>query len=380
MGKGTGRWAVLVGASFLVHGALTVNSTETALWNAQGQHGTLLAQQLADAAAPLALARDMVSLSVLTARYESHPGIASLRIYNPLNERLSEAGQTNDEGRLFSAPMHLQQQALGQVDLRLVSPSSGDIVRASLGNIGVSALLHLLLLAGGLFLGQRETAAPRGARAHAPEGRPTPAEVPAPVTAAPSPIRARVGSYLHVALDDPNDLLRRVNAAMADELLTVFDQFIDRVARLYGGEVAMPFSPAGVTVCFSEGDEEDIAFRALAAAQLFLQLVDGAADERRACGRLVLSCKAGVLHETNDPAGSEKNIVDMLARTSPPGRILSSLPANPQLLPCRLSQSYRLAISETAAVQVAVIEAFAPEYQQLINNQSQHILAPVETA
>lgn len=373
MGKGTGRWAVLVGASFLVHGALTVNSTETALWNAQGQQGTLLAQQLADAAAPLALAHDMVSLSVLTARYEAHPGIASLRLYTPRNERLSEAGQTGDEGRLFSAPMHLQQQALGQVDLRLVSPSSGDIVRASLGNIGMSALMHLLLLAGGLFMGRRETVATRGAQALGHGNRSTPA--PAPVAHEPESPPALSGSHLHIALDDPNGLLWRVNAAMADELLTLFDQFIDRAARLYDGEVTTPFSPEGVTVCFVEGEEDDTAFRALAAAQLFLQLVEGAVEERRACGRLTLPCKAGVLHDSHETSGA-----GILARTAPQGRILSSLPANLHALPCRLSQSYRLAVTDDTALQVAVIEAFAPEYQQLINNQSQHILAPVEPA
>lgn len=378
MGKGTGRWAVLVGASFLVHGALTVNSTETALWNAQGQQGTLLAQQLADAAAPLALARDMVSLSVLSARYEAHPGVASLRLYNPLNERLAEAGQTTDEGRLFSAPMHLQQQVLGQIDLRLVTPSSGDIVRASLGNIGLSALLHLLLLAGGLFMERREAVATRGARPLTPDPlthEHQRAPVPAPVAVPANTASTLPGSYLHIALDDPNGLLRRVNAAMADELLTLFDQFIDRVARFYGGDVTTPFSPEGVTVRFAEGDAEDISFRALAAAQLFLQLVDEAAEERRACGRLTLSCKAGVLHDSQ-----ESSISGILARTAPSGRILSSLPANLHTLPCRLSQSYRLAVSDDTSLQVAVIEAFAPEYQQLINNQSQHILAPVEPA
>jgi len=373
MDKGTGRWAVLVGVSFLAHGALTVNNTETALWNAQGQQATLLAQQLADAAAPLALAHDMVSLSVLTARYETHPGIASLRLYNPLNERLSEAGQTGDEGRLFSAPMHLQQQALGQVDLRLITPSSGDIMRASLGNIGMSALLHLLLLAGGLFMGRRGNMTTRGARPLASENRTTPS--PAPAAMAPNTSSALPGSYLHIALDDPNGLLWRVNAAMADELLTLFDQFIDRAARLYDGEVATPFSPDGVTVRFAEGDEDDITFRALAAAQLFLHLVEGATEERRACSRLTLPCKAGVLH-----GGHEKSVAGILARTAPSGRILSSLPANLHALPCRLSQSYRLAVTDDTALQVAVIEAFAPEYQQLINNQSQHILAPVEPA
>lgn len=377
MSKGTGRWAALVATSFMVHAALTINSTETALWNAQGRHGSLLARQLADAAAPLALGRDMVSLSVLTARYEHHPGIASVRIFNPLNERLSEAGLTSDDGRLFSAPMQWQQQALGQVDLRLVTPGKGDIVRASLGNIGLSAVLHLLILAGALFMTRSPAPVSRGAQPSAGTSRP-PASPAAGTTAAPvapAPVAMASGSHLHIALDDPNGLLRRVNAAMADEMLTVFDQLIDRVARLYGGDVATPFGPDGVIIHFREGAPDERPLRALAAAQLFLQLVNDAASERRAFGRLCLPCKAGVIHEQADSADAAT-----LARTAPADRILTSIPSSRVDLPCHLGTAYRLAVSETTSVQVALVEGFAPEYAQLIANQSQHILAPAEPA
>lgn len=378
MSKGTGRWAALVATSFMVHAALTINSTETALWNAQGQHGSLLARQLADAAAPLALGRDMVSLSVLTARYEHHPGIASVRIFNPLNERLSEAGLTSDDGRLFSAPLQWQQQALGQVDLRLVTPGKGDIVRASLGNIGLSATLHLLILAGALFMTRTPAPVSRGAQPATGTPRPsqTPAEsAPAAQPRTPSPALLASGSHLHIALDDPNGLLRRVNAAMADEMLTVFDQLIDRAARLYGGEVATPFGPEGVVIHFSEGAAEERPLRALAAAQLFLQLVNDAASERRAFGRLCLPCKAGVTHEQADSTDAA-----ILARTAPADRILTSIPSSRVDLPCHLGTAYRLAVSDTISMQVALVEGFATEYQQLIANQSQHILAPAEPA
>lgn len=375
MSKGTGRWTALVATSFLVHAALTVNTTETALWNAQGQQGSLLAQQLADAAAPLVISRDMVSLSVLTTRYEHHPGIASVRIFSSLNERLSETGMTNDDGRLFTAPMQLQQQAVGQVDLRLITPSKGDIIRASLGNTGISALLHLLILAGALFMTRTAPTATRGATSSvgtAPRPAPS-AQTAAVEQAAEVPVTA--GSHLHIALDDPNGLLRRVNVAMADEMLTVFDQLVDRVARLYGGEVATPFGPEGVVVHFREGLPEERPLRALAAAQLFLQLVNDAASERRSFGRLSLPCKAGLIHEEQDP-----DLAGVLARMAPADRILTSIPA-PQLdLPCHLGTAYRLAVSEQTSVQVALVEGFATEYQELIVSQSQHILAPAETA
>jgi hypothetical protein len=181
------------------------------------------------------------------------------------------------------------------------------------------------------------------------------------------------GSYLHIALDDPNGLLHRVNAVMADEMLTVFDQFVDRAARLYGGEVATPFGPEGVCVHFQNGDATERPLRALAAAQLFLQLVNDATEERRACGHLALPCKAGVAH--NAPAA----LAATLARTVPTDRILTTLPSAEHILPCRLEPAVRLAVNETDSVQVAMVATFAPEYQQLISNQSGRILAPAES-
>ncbi len=375
MSKGAGRWAALVVTSFLVHGALTVNSTETALWNTQGQHGSLLVQQLADTAAPLAMGRDMVSLSVLTTRYEHHPGIASIRIFNSHNERLAEAGLTRDEGRLFSAPLQLQQQLLGQVDLRLVTPGKGDIIRASLGNLGISAVLHLLLLAGVVFMSHQKTAPARGTPVRTQPSVPT--SVPAATLETPVELSATPasGSHLHIALDDPNGLLHRVNATLADEMLTVFDQLIDRTARLYGGEVATPFGTDGVTVHFLDGEAAERPLRALAAAQLFLQLVTDVTNERRACGRLTLPCKAGIVHEQASAVAAAT-----LARTAPAERILTSLPNAAYALPCRLGGAVRLAVSETHAHQVAKVESFDTEYQQQINNQSKRILAPAETA
>lgn len=379
--KGRGRWAALLAASFLAHTALTVNSTDTALWNEQGRTGSLLVQQLADAAAPLALARDMVSLSVLTSRYENHPGIASIRLYNAHRELIAETASTGNNGRLFSAGIQLQQQALGQVELRLLEPSRGDIVRESIGNILLSGLLHALIFLAGLFLGPRpEEASGRGASRNS-NASPLPPVAPvAPEPVAAAQPAAAYTTLLHIALDDPNGLLTRVNAAMADELLSLFDQFVDRAARLYGGEVATPFSPEGVLLRFTQSDATEREFHALAAARLFLQLVEDSMEERRNYGRLCLSCKAGVLHGDDTSGEVSSNIAAVLAHMAPSNRILGNLPLSALESYCRLSTSYHLAISQSDSLQVVLVESFAPEYQQLISNQSQQILGPTEAA
>src|SRR6218665_3121229 len=267
-GKGTGRWAALLAASFLAHISLTVNSTDSALWNSQGQEGSLLVQQLADAAAPLALARDMVSLSVLASHYDGRPGISSVRLYNKQHELIAETGPTANEGRLFTAPVRLQQQTLGEVELRLSTPSRADIVRQSMGNILISALLHSLIFLAGLFLRKQAPAGNRGASPATTAIRRENAPAPQTTTATPganSHQEASGTSLLHIALDDPNGLLSRVNVGMADELLSLLDQFVDRAARLYGGEVSTPFSTEGVLVRFTQDNIQEREFHALAA-------------------------------------------------------------------------------------------------------------------
>lgn len=366
--KGTGRWIALLAASFVVHVALLVNSTETALWNEQGREGVLLGQQLADAAAPLVLSRDMVSLSVLASRYEDRPGIASVRLYSAGQELLAETGNPRNDGRLFTSQMVLQQQGLGRVELRMDTPSRGLIVRQNMGNIGLSALLHLLMFGAG-FLLARPAAPVAGASrrpgAAAPAG-PQAAEAPA-APAAPAP----AVSLLHISVDDPNNLLMRISATLADEMLELFDQFIDRAARLYGGEVVSPFSTEGVLLRFRQADARERELHALAAAALFLHLVEKAAEERARHNQLCLGAKAGVLQGADVP-----EVAAILGHTAPAGRILSSQPETDLAGSCRLGTAFQLAVSEDGALLVALVEEFAPEYRQLIANQGAQILVP----
>lgn len=346
--KGTGRWIALLVASFVVHVALLVNSTETALWNEQGREGVLLGQQLADAAAPLVLSRDMVSLSVLASRYEDRPGIASVRLYSAGQELLAETGNPRNDGRLFTSQMVLQQQGLGRVELRMDTPSRGLIVRQNMGNIGLSALLHLLVFGAGFLL----------ARPAAPAGPAVPAAAPAV-------------SLLHISVDDPNNLLMRISATLADEMLELFDQFIDRAARLYGGEVASPFSTEGVLLRFRQADARERELHALAAAALFLHLVEKAAEERARHNQLCLGAKAGVLQGADVP-----EVAAILGHTAPAGRILSTQPETDLGGSCRLGTAFQLAVSEDGALLVALVEEFAPEFRQLIAHQGAQILVP----
>lgn len=362
-----GRLGALVLVSFAVHAALLVNSVESALWNEQGREGVMLAQQLADAAAPAALGHDMVSLSVLTGRFENRPGLEAVRIVARNGELLAQAGNAAaEDGRLFPAPLLLQGQNLGRVELRLSEPSRGEILRQSRGNIALSALLHALLLGAGLVLsGQGKAPGPASRR---PEASNTSAPV---AENAPQ----RPVALLHLALDDPNNLLLRVNASTADELLTIFDHLLDRAARLYGGEVLAPFSPKGTTVAFYQADAEERAFQALLCGQLFLLLASSADEQRRAASLFSLPVKAGA-HHAPENNGDSREIVSLLALTAPRGRLLTSTEAAAPtaLARCQTGQSLSLAIGAGAELAIAVIERLQPEYQQLVQNQSQQLI------
>lgn len=365
-----GRLGALALASFALHTALLVNSAETEVWREQSQAGALLSQQVADAAAPLALSRDMVSLSVLTARFEQRPAIASLRVYDNHDALIGQVGNSTAEGRHFLSPMALQGQALGRVDLQLSAPQRGDILHRSLGNIGLSALAHAILLLVALGLGRRS------APIRTPAPRPEPA---APLKdnsqAATTPAMAEPVALLHLTLDDPNHLLMKVNASTADELLTVLDHLLDRAARLYGGEVTAPFSPSGTVVVFRQGDATERAFQALVCGQLFLHLTAGADLQRRDAGLFSLPVKAGVHHAALDDSDN-RQIAAMLAVTAPSGRLLSSTaeldPA--ALARCQPGQRLNLALGAGRELPITVIERLLPEYQQLIHNQTQQLL------
>lgn len=372
--KGTGRWAALMLASFVVHVALLVNSTEATLWNEQGREGALLGQQLADAAAPLVLSHDVVSLSVLASRYEDRPGIASVRLYSAGQELLAETGNPRNDGRLFTTAMVLQQQGLGRVELRMETLPRGVLVRQNLGNIGLSGLLHLLVFGAGFLLARPGAADASGASRRGGAGAVPAAASPAVAPAAPAtPSGPLPVSLLQIAVDDPNNLLMRISATLADEMLELFDQFIDRAARLYGGEVAAPFSTEGVLLRFYQADARVRELHALAAAALFLHLVEEAAEERARHNQLCLGAKAGVLH-----GGDVPEVAAILGHTAPAGRILTSQPETDLGGSCRLGTAFQLAVSDDGALLVALVEEFAPEYRQLIVNQCAQILLPAD--
>jgi hypothetical protein len=366
---GKKRWIFLVISSFLLHTTFMVQNTASALRSEQVRTGNVLVKQLAETAAPLLLANDMVSLSVLAARYdhgsEHDSPILRVQIYDTKRSLLAETG-SNTQGKIFSMPIILSQQALGTAYLTLQEPEILLLLRQSLGIIFASALLHGLMFLGVLILQKQATpTTPTNHRSITPtqtihEVEPVP-DIPTPSQPTPE------AAVLHIAIADPNHLLHHVNEETAQELFTLLDQFIDRIQRLYGCQRSGEFTDVGVLLAFNKTGHHDEVFHAIAAGHLFLQLLDDAREARSKHGLLCLDCKLGLLPTYDD----EK--VKILAHTAPPCRILT---IDNDIIKehAQLGQIVHLSLNEQEVVDVALIEDIAPEYRQLIISQSQHIL------
>ena len=363
-----GKLGALVLVSFVVHTLLLVTSVESELGREQELEGQLLSAQLADGAAQATMAHDMLSLSVQTAGFQDKPNIASVRVFDNKSNALAEYdSDTAIPGRAFSAPISLQGQALGHADIQLTAISHGDVLRRNRTTIGISAGLHLGIFVLAVLLGLSRRASGETAVAAAPD--------PAAVATEPPPPPLKPAALLQLNISDPNNLLMRVNATTADELLTVFDHLLDRAARLYGGHVVSPFSPAGTLVVFSEPDPVERAFKAMVCGQLFLALAAGADVQRRAAGLFSLPVKAGLHHAADDNA-AERQVAATIAQTAPSGRMLSStehldLDA---LDRCQPGQSLKLALGAGRELPIIVIERLQAEFQQLVHNQTQQLL------
>lgn len=356
-----GKLGMVVLASFVVHTLLLVTSATTTLQAEQDAEGRLLANQLAQAATQAAVAHDLVTLSLLIQPYQNQPNIAAVHIRDSKNTML--AGADNDAvapGRSFNAAIAIPGEASGgKAEVVLSDPSRGEIMHRNQGALLASAGLHVAMLVAALLL---VPASRRPAVAAATDSNPD--------TAPRQPV-----ALLQVSIADPNNLMMRVNAATADEMLTVLDHLLDRAARLYGGQVVEPFSPAGTLVAFYDDDPVERAYRALVCGQLFLSLVSGADLQRRAAGLFSLPVKAG-LHHAGDDTTEERRIAVTIAQTAPTGRLLCSTDGvdSEALDRCQLGQRLKLAVGAGRELPIVVIERLQAEFQQLVHDQTQRLL------
>lgn len=141
-----GLFASLLIISFALHTCLMVIATTHQLNENRASQGQLMTSQLVtDSLAELEPA-NTVSLALLANRYATNPSVASIRILDARKQVLATGGMAKTrQGEVFVRDALQNDKKVGSVEITLVQPSIGEILRTQWLTILVSLFIHLLL-------------------------------------------------------------------------------------------------------------------------------------------------------------------------------------------------------------------------------------------
>ena len=141
-----GLFASLLIISFAVHVTLMIHATNQQLSNTRAIQGELMTRQLADDSLAMLAPVDTVSLALMANRYSSRPDVSALKIMAADNRVLATSGSApTRSGEIFNKKIMLDQQPIGRVELTLIKPSIGELIRMQWPPILLSLLVHALL-------------------------------------------------------------------------------------------------------------------------------------------------------------------------------------------------------------------------------------------
>ncbi len=105
-----------------------------------------MTRQLADDSLASMLPVDTVSLALLANRYSSRPDVASLKVLASDGRVLTTGGGAPTRaGEVFHKKILLDKQAIGEIELTLIQPSIGEIIRSQWLPLLISLIVHGLL-------------------------------------------------------------------------------------------------------------------------------------------------------------------------------------------------------------------------------------------
>ncbi|TCM68707.1 hypothetical protein EC844_10483 [Acinetobacter calcoaceticus] len=141
-----GLFASLLIISFALHTCLMVVATTYQLNENRASQGQLMTSQLvADSVAELEPA-NTVSLALLVNRYATNPSVSSIRILDSSKQVLATGGLSKTrQGEVFVRDALQNEKKVGSVEITLIQPSIGEILRTQWLAILVSLLIHGLL-------------------------------------------------------------------------------------------------------------------------------------------------------------------------------------------------------------------------------------------
>ena len=141
-----GLFASLLIISFALHSFIVVLATTHQLDANRSSQGQLMTTQLVTDSINELDPANTVSLALLAERYATNPSVASIRILNAQNQVLATGGLTKTrDGEIFVRDAMLDQKKIGRIEITLIQPSIGEILRTQWMAILFSALIHGLL-------------------------------------------------------------------------------------------------------------------------------------------------------------------------------------------------------------------------------------------
>ncbi|WP_180062234.1 hypothetical protein [Acinetobacter sp. YH12120] len=141
-----GLFASLLIVSFAFHTFLLVLATTHQLNENRANQGQLMTSQLVTDSLSELEPANTVSLALLVNRYATNPSIASIRILDAQNQVLTTGGQSRTrEGEVFVRDAIINEKKVGSIEITLIQPSIGEILRTQWLATLLSLLVHGLL-------------------------------------------------------------------------------------------------------------------------------------------------------------------------------------------------------------------------------------------
>jgi len=141
-----GLFASLLIVSFILQTFILVLATTHQLNENRANQGQLVTNQLVTDSLSELEPANTVSLALLVDRYATNPNIASIRILNANNQVLATGGMSKTRpGEIFVRDALLNEKKIGAIEITLIKPSIGEILRTQWLAILASFIIHVLL-------------------------------------------------------------------------------------------------------------------------------------------------------------------------------------------------------------------------------------------
>jgi len=141
-----GLFASLLIVSFALHTFLLVLATTHQLNENRANQGQLITSQLVTDSLSELEPPNRVSLALLANRYATNPSVASIRILDEKAQVLATGGLTKTrEGEVFVRDALQNEKKVGVIEITLIEPSIGEILRTQWLAILFSFIIHGLL-------------------------------------------------------------------------------------------------------------------------------------------------------------------------------------------------------------------------------------------